>query len=353
MTTPITRRELAVLATGGMVLRAAQARPIRCAVIGTGHGHAISKIRALRSMPEYELAGVARPDPRETDQHEVLRGVKWTTVDAIASDRSIEMAAIETADFDKNLEYAERMVAAGKFLHFDKPPGADLRRLKALLDEAARRGRVVQMGYQWRYHPAMQAVLEAARQGWLGQVYRFRASIDKLVEPEEREQLARHKGGLMFSEGCHLIDRAVDLLGTPERAVGFLRQDSPLDDGLMDNTLAVLEFPGALAEISLAGFHERGGRYRYLEVQGTNGFARMQPYAFPSTLTVDLARAAGPYAAGFQSKEIPAPPGLAYTPDFRELAAIMREGARPQWSAAHDLAVHETLLRVCGMLNPA
>jgi hypothetical protein len=35
------------------------------------------------------------------------------------------------------------------------------------------------------------------------------------------------------------------------------------------------------------------------------------------------------------------------------MAAIIREGAKPRWSVEHDLTTHETLLRVCGMLNPA
>jgi predicted dehydrogenase len=182
-------------------------------------------------------------------------------------------------------------------------------------------------------------------------VYRFRAAIDKLVGPEERRHLARYRGGLMFTEACHLIDRAVDLLGRPARVTGFLRNESPIDDGLADNTFAVLEYSGTLAEISMAGFHERGTPYRFLEVQGTNGFARMQPYTFPSRLTVDLAKAAGPYAAGSQTIEIAAPPGLSYTPDFREMAAVIRDGAKPAWSADHDLIAHETLLRACGVLK--
>ena len=69
------------------------------------------------------------------------------------------------------------------------------------------------MGYQWRYHPAMQAAIEAARKGWLGRVYSFRATIDKPIPPQERLELAAFRGGMMFELGCHLIDRAVDLLG--------------------------------------------------------------------------------------------------------------------------------------------
>ena len=155
----------------------------------------------------------------------------------------------------------------------------------------------------------------------------------------------------MFSEGCHLIDCVVAVLGKPRKATGFLRHDATIADGLADNTLAILEYDHALAEISLAGFHPRGASHRFVEISGFNGSARLQPYTFPSRVTVDLSSAAGPYAAGLQTFEITAPPSLGYTPDFREMAAVIRNGARPTYSVEHDLNTHETLLRVCGMLG--
>jgi predicted dehydrogenase len=347
----VTRRTFSAAAAGAAALSAAGGR-IRVAMIGTGHGHAFSKIKALRSMPEYDLAGVHRPDSRdEPKDGDPLRGVRWLSLDEIIGDSSVELVAIESADVDQNLVFAEKCVRAGKFVHFDKPPGADLERLRRLLADAAGRKRVVQMGYQWRYHPAMQMAIEAARKGWLGQVYRFRASIDKLILPDERRHLAKFRGGTMFSEGCHLIDRAVDLLGKPKRAAGFLRHDSTLPDTLADNNVALLEYDGALAEISMASFHPHGARYRFLEILGTNGSARMQPYTFPSQLSVDLGEARGPYKAGGQKIEVPAPSGLTYTHDFAEMAGVIRRGEKPNWSPEHDLMTHETLLRICGMLG--
>lgn len=322
---------------------------IKAAVIGTGHGHAMSKIHALRGMPEYEFAGVCQTNASEPRTDVALARVKWLSFDQILNDAAIEMAAVESADIAANLHHAELLVKAGKFVHLDKPPGADLDRLRRLFEDAASRGRTVQLGFQWRYHPAMQAVVDAARNGWLGKIYRFRASIDKLIGEEERRYLATFKGGMMFSEGCHLVDRAVAVLGRPVKVTGFLRHESPIDDGLKDNNLAVLEYEHAIAEITLSGFHPRGTPHRFLEVFGANGSARMQPFTFPSTLTVDLAKPAGPYKAGAQTQVIPTPPGLLYSPDFLEMAAIIRQGAKPSYSAAHDLLAHETLLRICEM----
>ena len=77
--------------------------------------------------------------------------------------------------------------------------------------------------------------------------------------------------------------------------------------------------------------------------------AKVQPFA-PLRLQVQLKEAAGPYRAGSQTIEPINPPGLAYTPDFAETAAVIRRGAAPTYSAAHDLMTQEVLLTACGML---
>lgn len=322
---------------------------IRAAMIGTGHGHAHSKILALRSMAEYEFVGVCRPDKDDPAIGAAFEHVQWLSEAEILGDDSIEMVAMEFADAERNLLFARKCIAAGKWVHLDKPPGADIGGLRALLDDARRRGRVVQMGYQWRYHAGMQAAMEAARKGWLGRVYRFRASIDKAILADERRHLAKYRGGMMFSEGCHLVDRATALLGKPARVNGFIRHHSPAPDGLADNNLMVLEYREALAEISLGGFDPHGNQHRYVEILGTNGSAKASPFA-PVRLTVTLKEPMGPYRAGEQTLEPASPPGLAYTPDFAELAAVIRNGAKPSYTAEHDLMTHEVLLEACGML---
>jgi predicted dehydrogenase len=342
----MTRRTFATLAAPAF---AAPRAKIRAAMIGTGHGHAHSKILALQSMPGYEFVGVCRPDKDDPAIGPAFKSVRWLNEAEILDDRSIEMVAMEFADAEQNLDYAQRCIRAGKWVHLDKPPGADIVGLRKLLDDARQLGRIVQMGYQWRYHAAMQAAMEAARKGWLGRVYRFRASIDKPILAGERGHLAKYRGGMMFSEGCHLVDRATALLGKPARVHGFIRHHSPIADGLADNNLVVLEYAQAIAEISLAGFDPHGNQNRYVEILGTNGSAKAQPFA-PVRLVVTLKEPMGPYRAGEQTLEPPSAPGLPYTPDFAEMAAVMRDGAAPSYTAEHDLMTHEVLLEACGML---
>jgi len=322
---------------------------IRVAMIGTGHGHAASKIKALRVLPEYDFVGICRPDADEPHEGAVFQGVRWMSLDELLSDRTIELVAVESLP-GRNLTYAQKCVGAGKFVHLDKPPGADLTALRTMLDEAASRGRIVQMGYQWRYHPGMNAAIEAAKQGWLGSVHRVRMWIDKQIGDEERRELARFRGGVLFSEGCHLVDRAIALFGKPDKVTGILRHESPNQDGLADNTLAIFEYPKTLVEISVAAFQPNGGKYRRLEIVGSNGVALVQPYA-PLRLMIDLKDAAGPYKAGEQVVPLTEPSAPTYAPDFREMVRVIRKREKPSYPAQHDLIAQETLLRACGMLS--
>lgn len=345
----INRRTFCSLAAAVSAAPLASApRKIRVAVLGTGHAHALSKIRTLRGLPEYEFAGICRPDADEPNQAPVFQGVRWLSLEELLQNSSIELVDVESP-VQHNLQYAQKCVSAGKFVHLDKAPGEDLPGLRALLAEAGRRKRVVQMGYQWRYHPAMQAAIEAARKGWLGQVYAMRATIDKPIPPDERRQLAAFRGGMLFELGCHLIDRAVALFGKPRKVTGFLRHDSPLQDGLADNTLAILEYDHAMAEIYVAAFQPHGDHYRCLEILGSNGKAMVQPFS-PLRLMVDLKQAAGPYKAGQQILEPSAPPGPPFAPDFAEMARIIRDRAQPSYSPEHDLITQQALLEACHVI---
>jgi hypothetical protein len=67
-----------------------------------------------------------------------------------------------------------------------------------------------------------------------------------------------------------------------------------------------------------------------------------------ATLWLDEAR--GPWKKGMQSVTFPLGKGR-YDREFVELARVIRSGGRERlrWDAAHDVAVHETVLRAAGI----
>ena len=94
--------------------------------------------------------------------------------------------------------------------------------------------------------------LKAVRSGWLGHVFEVHTVMSKKVDERTRRALAKYPGGSMFELGCHVIDAVVTLLGEPDRVTPFNRQTHPERDDLLDNCLAVFEYPRATATVRSA-----------------------------------------------------------------------------------------------------
>jgi predicted dehydrogenase len=317
-------------------------------MIGTSHSHAAGKLKVFVGSPDFELVAVAEPDAAARARalkNPLYKGVRWASEDELISDSSIRAIGAE-GDVWENLPRAKKIIAAGKHLHLEKPPGHEMAPFRELVEEARKKKLLCQVGYIWRNHAGINAALEAARKGWLGAVYMLRATINTDHEQPGRTPLARYKGGMMFELGCHMIDRVVDLWGRPKDVRSWIRHDMDYADALGDNTLAVFEYGRSLATVSTSARLPGSGQHRSFELLGTEGSVLIQPVEPGTTLRVVLRRAAGPYRAGAQ--EIALPPQVRYGADLAEFAAAIRSGRPLRHSYEHELAVQETLLRACG-----
>jgi predicted dehydrogenase len=244
------------------------ARKIRVGLLRTEHPHLRGKLRAMFDSPDYEVVAVCEPDAatrklRQSD--ELFRGLRWVSQDELLGDSSIDLVVVECYTCEQ-LPYGRAAIAANKHLHLEKPPGNELAPFRELVDEARHKGLLFQMGYVWRFHPAIDAALEAARKGWLGDVQMVRTTISTDLEPFDRELVGRYRGGIMFELGGHVIDRVIDLLGRPQRVQSWLRHDTSIHDKLADNTLAVFEYDRALAVITTGARY--GGQRRTSFLRG-------------------------------------------------------------------------------------
>lgn len=321
---------------------------IRIGQIGTGHGHAAGKMAAFRASTDYEVVGIVESDPRRraaAKMNKAYDGVPWMTEEQLLAVSGLQAVAIET-DVGGLLDAAEKAVAAGYHIHLDKPAGASLPRFSALLDGAARQHLLVQMGYMYRYNPAVVLLREFLERGWLGEPFELHAVMSKVVDSASRGPLAAFDGGLMFELGCHLIDLVVDLLGEPEEVTTYIQHVSPIDDGLNDNMLAVFTYPGALATVKSSGVEVEGFARRHLVLCGSEGTFHMQPLDRPD-VRVAFSSAHGDYRKGYQ--DIPLGDYDRYVADIADMARIIREEKDPDYSYDHDLRVQRTVLRACGM----
>lgn len=321
---------------------------IRIGQIGTAHGHAVGKLEVYRKSTEFEVVGIVEPDPllrKQAEKQAVFHEVPWMTVEQLLNVDGLQAVAIETLPADL-LNYAEICVEAGKHIHLDKPAGESLVQFRRILDTAMRRHQCVQMGYMYRYNPAVMLMKQLVKNGALGDPFEVHCVMSKVVDDANRLTHGQYAGGMMFELGCHLIDIVVDLLGKPDKVNSYRQHVGHQQDALLDNMLAVFEYPKAIATVKSSGVEIEGGSRRQFTVCGTEGTIHIQPLDSPKVLKLMLSRERGKYQKGYQDVAIE--PYQRYVGDAADFASVIR-GEKPLgWTPMHDSAVQETVLRSSG-----
>ena len=338
----------------GLSLVASEARAaggrkekIRIGQIGTGHAHAKGVFSQLRQVTDdYELIGIVENDPvRRKTLGASFQGVKLISEEQLLNTKGLQAVVVETEVQDL-LPTARRCVEAGMNIHLDKPAGETLIDFKNLLDEVSRRKLHLQMGYIYRYHPAFEFCYRAVADGWFGDLFEVHAVMSKKVGESSRKYLSRYAGGSMFEIGCHVIDAMVRVLGKPRETTPFARKTHPDRDSLVDNQLAVFDYPDAIASIRSALVEVDGGQRRQFTVCGEFGTFDLRPLG-GNTFRLALERPTGDYKTGYQDVTLPKGPGI-FVSAFRDMAAVLRGEKENDYPLAHELAVHETILRASG-----
>lgn len=350
-------------------LLAAESKPrLRVAQIGTSHAHAAGKMDALRSLPDlYDVVGFAEPIAARqaaAQKAKSFSGLKYLTQAEILADPSIRVVVIETT-LEDSARAAMAALKAGKHIHLDKPGAEKHADFVALRRYAAEQGLTVQMGYMLRYNPAIQLLVRAVKEGWLGDVMEIDASMGKLLDEASRKRFAQLPGGGMYELACHLVDTVVTLLGAPSSVQAFGSATRAPQDILVDNQLAVLSYPKATVTIRCNHADPFGGPHRALAVRGTRGAMEIRPLeSGKGILRLDEPRdmakvcrqvgdkmvmfAEPRFKKGETSFAVDVPKGR-YDEEFRDLHRVVAGGQSFAWSADHDIAVHATALRAAGL----
>jgi predicted dehydrogenase len=320
---------------------------IVCGQIGTGHAHAAGKMQAMRNLSDlYRVVGIAEPNEERWSRNsgnKAYAEIARLSLDEML-DSEAKVIAVETG-----IEDAPRMAKAclgsGKHVHLDKPGALGHAEFKELRLLAERKNLIVQMGYMLRYNPAFTLLFKAHREGWFGEVTSIDASMGKLADPGLRRELAKLPGGGMFELACHLTDAVVTLLGKPEDVTAF---STPVgNDTFKDNQLAVLSYPKATVTLRCNHTDPFGGPHRAFHVIGTRGSMEISPLESGNCI-LSFGEPQGTYQKGRNTLALEVPKGR-YDAEFIDLAKAVRSNASIAWDAAHDVAVHETVLRSAGL----
>ncbi len=194
---------------------------------------------------------------------------------------------------------------AGKHVLVEKPAALNVREIDSVLAARQKSGRLVRVGFNHRYHPALLKARELCEAGALGPLMFVRGRYGHGgrigYEKEWRADPAMSGGGELIDQGVHLIDLSRSFLGDFSDAAGFSHTyfwPMPVDD----NAFLLLKTPSrqtAFLHVSCTEWKnlfsfEIYGKQAKLHVEGLGGsygverlaYYRMLPQMGPPETTV-------------------------------------------------------------------
>ena len=327
---------------------------VKLAQYGISHDHANGKARVMQESDEVDFCGVFEPssDVRETlGNNAVYNNVSWfSSREEMLEDESVVGIAVQ-GRVSQNLAFAREVLEHGKHVWLDKPAGDDLDAFRDVLDLACEKKLLVQLGYMFRYNAGFQFILEWANSGRLGEILSVRGRISTVRSNEDAwkrwDSRGEKEGGIMFILACHLTDIIVALLGRPDRVTSHLKRTDEAFPWYRDNTIAVFEYPRAMAILESVAAEVSSKESRRLEVYGTRGSVILEPLEPPS-LRLCLDEARDGYVKGWQT--VPVEERPRYMESLRAFVADIRGEKQPDRTLEHEFLVQETVLRTAGLI---
>jgi len=324
---------------------------IKIGQIGIGHNHGSAKMEAVRKFPElFEVVGYAEENEKWVEKrgtHPAYKGLKRLSTEEII--KNSDAILVET-DVWNLTETAQKCIDAGKHIHMDKPASGSLEEYRRLLDTAKEKNLVVQLGYMYRYNPAVQKCIEHIRKGDLGEIYSINAEMSTFHSAEYKKWLTNFKGGIMYILGSHLVDLVVYILGEPGKVTAFLKQTGLDGIDFPDNNLAVLEYEKALARVFVSSVEVNGFGRRQFVVSGSKGTMNICPIERPINVTYsDLEIADSTY----EDKKIFVPfedvsATDRYDKMMQDFYAYMKGTKQNPFTYEHDYTVQKVLSEIVG-----
>ena len=328
-------------------------KKIRIGQLGIGHNHGTARMLSLRGLPEYfEVVGVAEDDPAWREKrggHRAYEGLPMMSEKELLAVPGLEAVMVEK-DGGELQSAAMRCAERGLHLCMDKPGGEDWAGFRRLCELVRSRDLAFQLGYVYRTNPAVRFCLDAVKNGWLGEVFEIHAVMSRWDKDTYRDWLSQFRGGAMYIFAGYLIDLVLQMLGEPERVTPFLKRTR--GDALIDNGLAVLEYPRATATVRVSVAEVEGYQHRRLIVCGTNGTVELCPIEYqkdevPLSVRLTLKEPRAHYASGTRMVNC-GPRGDRYQPQMIEFARVVRGEIANPIPVEHEYLLQKILLEISG-----
>jgi predicted dehydrogenase len=317
---------------------------IRAAIVGLGRwGQNLVDCTQGKTDKLRFTVGVART-PEKARAFADKHGLALVADYAVAlGDPSLDAVVLATP----HTQHAEQVVAAaraGKHVFTDKPFALTVASAEAAVNACAAAGRVLAVGFNWRYQPALREIRRMVRDGRLGRLLHIEGnfngpSVYRFPKAHWRQQPEEGPAGGMTGRGVHVIDAMLYLAGPVESVVAQSARLA-LDYGLDDTTSMLLRFrSGTTGYLGTVIATAEGWR---LQVLGSKGWAMVGSIPHLHTWSLTTCMVDAPPTV------IDYPQGSSERAELEGFAAAIEGGeayACPPDDALHGVAVLEAIVR--------
>jgi predicted dehydrogenase len=209
---------------------------MRVGVVGTGYLGRLHA-RILTEMPEAEVAGfVETDDAIATEVSENLKLKRFASVEALA--REIDCAVVATPTIT-HYDVSRQLIEAGCDVMVEKPITPSVEDAQRLIDLAASRGRILQVGHVERYNPAIMAVASLLHEVRFIEAQRLGVFVGRSLDIDVLLDLMIHDLNLVLSLlGQSVVDvRAVGVAVLTDK-VDITNVRLELENGAIANLTA-------------------------------------------------------------------------------------------------------------------
>jgi myo-inositol 2-dehydrogenase/D-chiro-inositol 1-dehydrogenase len=233
--------------------------------IGTFHAETLASLEGVAAIT------VADSDPARAAEVAARHGFRTAETAEALVESGVEALVIATPT-ESHAELIGVAARSGVPVFCEKPVALDLERVDAVLDEVARAGILVQIGFQRRFDAGYRAAYDAVRTGALGKLLVLRAATHDPAPPPEG--YIATSGGIFRDLQIHDIDAIRYVTGEDVVEVyadGAVRETGwfgRYDD--VDAAVAVLRLSGGGLAILSGTRRDPLGYDVRLEVFGTN-----------------------------------------------------------------------------------
>lgn len=220
----MTNRRSFLLAAGVAAVPALQAqneKPIRLAIIGTGH-RGWAHIASIKKIPGIQIVALADPTPANLDRAASMVPGAKTYSDyrqMLAEEKNLDAVAVITPSF----LHAEVTVAAlqhGLHVLCEKPMATRVEDANRMIEAANKAGKLLYIGFQKRFTPAHAKLHELATAGEIGTI-EFMSAANlrgdwnpaswKYTDPKTGvstnwRYLTHTEGSALLEDGIHEMD---------------------------------------------------------------------------------------------------------------------------------------------------